>query len=315
MPTPPPRTDQSLATRRRLVGAALAAPLLPLLSACASPLPELLGTRSPPAAQARLRDSAQAHGLAAYKALRDVNVSYSGQWRPLIGRLQPVLVDGGFRVSSQERLMPAQGLVAQAHTGLSGSKQVLRRTAMFGGGGGSSAGGQGDVRIWFNGEESADADARAAAALVVDGYSLFLLGPMVLADRNLVLELSGTDTVDGRVCDVLHVRLEPGLGFSVRERVALLIDRQDALVRSIRFGLEGLVSTQGAVAEVELYDHVQRHGVTWPTRFYERLLRPFPRLPVHDWTLTGLDVNRGYAAEALQGPAFSGAAAAVAGAV
>jgi hypothetical protein len=130
-----------------------------------------------------------------------------------------------------------------------------------------------------------------------------------------VLELSGTDTVDGRVCDVLHVRLEPGLGFSARERVALLIDRQDALVRSIRFSLDGLASTQGAVAEVELYDHVQRHGVTWPTRFYERLLRPFPRLPVHDWTLTGLDVNRGYAAEALLGPALSGGAAAMAGAV
>lgn len=314
MATPTPRADKSPPVRRRLLGAALAAPLMPLLSACASPLPELLGTRSPPAAQARLRDSAQAHGLAAYSALRDVNVSYSGQWRPLIGRLQPVLVDGGFRVSSQERLMPAQGLVAQAHTGLSGSKQVLRRTAIFGGGSGST-GGQGDVRVWFNGEESADADARAAAALVVDGYSLFLLGPLLLADRGLVLELSGTDTVDGRVCDVLHVRLEPGLGFSARERVALLIDRQDALVRSIRFGLEGLASTQGAVAEVELYDHVQRHGVTWPTRFYERLLRPFPRLPVHDWTLTGLDVNRGYGAEALQGPAFSGAAAAVAGAV
>jgi hypothetical protein len=312
MAIPPPRKDNSPALRRRLIGAALAAPLMPLLSACASPLPELLGTRSPPAAQTRLRESAQAHGLAAYGALRDVNVSYSGQWRPLIGRLQPVLVDGGFRVSSQERLMPAQGLVAQAHTGLSGSKQVLRRTAIFGG---SSTGGQGDVRVWFNGEESADADARAAAALVVDGYSLFLLGPLLLADRGLVLELSGTDTVDGRVCDVLHVRLEPGLGFSARERVALLIDRQDALVRSIRFSLDGLASTQGAVAEVELYDHVQRHGVTWPTRFYERLLRPFPRLPVHDWTLTGLDVNRGYAAEALQGAAFSGGAAAVAGAV
>lgn len=28
---------------------------------------------------------------------------------------------------------------------------------------------QGDVRVWFNGEESQDTDRRAAAALVADG--------------------------------------------------------------------------------------------------------------------------------------------------
>jgi hypothetical protein len=294
-------------TRRRLVGAALAAPLMPLLSACASSLPVSLGTQATPAAQARLRESAQAHGLAAYRALRDINVSYAGKWRPLIGRLQPVLVDGGFRVSSQERLLPAQGLTGQTHTGLSGSKHVWRRAVR------GTGGDPGEVRVWFNGEEANDAERRAAAALVVDGYELFLLGPLALVDRDHVMELGGTESVNGRACDVLHVRLVPGLGFSPLERVALLIDREDALMRSIRFSLDGLASTQGAVAEVETYDHVQRHGVTWPTRFYERLLRPFPRLPVHDWTLTGLDVNRGYAAEALAGPVFSGAASAPAG--
>jgi hypothetical protein len=310
MPQQPRPLPENAATRRRLLSAALAAPLMPLLPACTAALPVSLGTQATPAAQARLSESAHAHGLTAYRGLHDINVSYAGQWWPLIGRLQPVLVDGGFRVSSQERLLPAQGLVGQAHMGLSGSKQVWRRAAR---GADTSGNDQGEVRLWFNGEEALDADRRAAAALVADGYVLFLLGPLALIDRDHVMELGGTESVNGRACDVLHVRLVPGLGFSALERVALLIDREDSIVRSIRFSLDGLASTQGAVAEVETYDHVQRHGVTWPTRFYERLLRPFPRLPVHDWTLTGLDVNRGFGAEALTGPVFSGAAAAPAG--
>jgi hypothetical protein len=309
MPQQPRPLPENAATRRRLLSAALAAPLMPLLPACTSSLPVSLGTQATPAAQARLSESAQAHGLAAYRGLRDINVSYAGKWRPLIGRLQPVLVDGGFRVSSQERLLPAQGLMGQTHTGLSGTKYV-RRHAMREAG---SASGQGEVRVWFNGEQALDTDQRAAAALVADGYVLFLLGPLALIDRDHVMELGGTESVNGRACDVLHVRMVPGLGFSALERLALLIDREDSIVRSIRFSLDGLASTQGAVAEVETYDHIQRHGVTWPTRFYERLLRPFPRLPVHDWTLTGLDVNRGFGTDALAGPAFSGAAAAPAG--
>jgi hypothetical protein len=310
MPTQAFPIHPSATTRRRIVAAALAAPLMPLLSACASSLPVSLGTQSTPAARARLNESAQAHGLTAYRALHDINVSYAGQWRPLIGRLQPVLVDGGFRVSSQERLLPAQGLTGQAHMGLSGSKQVWRRAVR---GADTNGNDQGEVRVWFNGEEALDADRRAAAALVADGYALFLLGPLALVDRDHVMELGGTESVNGRACDVLHVRLVPGLGFSALERVALLIDREDSIVRSIRFSLDGLASTQGAVAEVETYDHVQRHGVTWSTRFYERLLRPIPRMPLHDWTLTGLDVNRGFGADALAGPAFSGAAVAPAG--
>ena len=33
------------------------------------------------------------------------------------------------------------------------------------------------------------------------------------------------------------------------------------------------------------------------------------RLPAHDWFIAGLDVNRGYEAEALRGPSFTGLAA------
>jgi len=209
---------------------------------------------------------------------------------------------------SEERLLLPQRTVAQAFTGPRGRKQVTRHTP---------PGGEGDVRVWFDGEEAHDAERRAAAALVADGYGLFLLGPMLLArhwsvERSLVMELDGAERLsqDGRhyQCDVLRIRMEPGLGFSSADQVALFIDVDERLMRRVRFTLNGLESTQGAIAEVELHDHVTRHGVRWPTRFYERLLRPLP-LPVHNWNLAGLDVNRGLTDADVDGPAFSARAA------
>ena len=44
------------------------------------------------------------------------------------------------------------------------------------------------------------------------------------------------------------------------------------------------------------------------SRFFERLRKPIPNLPVHDWRLLGLDVNRGITAAEISGPEFSGKA-------
>ena len=296
--------------RRRWLLASLALPAWPALSGCAAPLPVSLNPSTTPAARALLDESAAAHGLAAFAKLDDLSLHYDGEWRPLIGKLQPALADPGFRGGSEERLLLRAGLVAQAHTGPSGRKQVVRNAA---------SGTQGDVRVWFNNEEARDTERRAAAALVVDGYSVFLLGPMVLAQRwsaqrSLVMELGGVERVNDHECDVLRVRVAPGFGFSSAEQIALFIDRKERLMRRVRFTLDGLASTQGAVAEVETFDHVTLHGVRWPTRFYERLLRPFP-LPVHDWRLTALDVNRGIEVAEVDGPAFGGKAVAPAAAL
>ena len=275
--------------------------LAPALAGCAAPLAPLQTTRTTDAARALLAESAAAHGLAAFAALDDLNVSYLGAWRPVVGSLQPALVNAEFRGGSQERLLLRQNWVAQAHTGPAGQKQVLRQTDA--------------VRVWFNGAESQDNDARHAAALVADDYGLFLLGPMLLAGntagRTLVMETAAPETLeqDGQEypCDVLRVRLVPGLGLSARDEIALSIDRAEKLMRRVRFSLDGLDSTQGAVAEVDTQNHVMRHGVRWPTRFHERLLRPLP-LPVHDWQLTGLDVNRGLTPDDIAGPTFTGRA-------
>ena len=257
--------------------------------------------------QQLLMESAAAHGLEAFKELSDLSVSYEGKWDWLAGKLQPILVDAGFRGGLQERLLPREGVVAQGYTGPSGHKQVIRHSAK---------GAQGDVRVWFNGQESYDQERRAAAALVVDGYSLFLLGPMLLAqrwsnERVLMLELTGTErlTMGGHAytCDVLRVRMTPGLGLSVADELALFIDREERLMRRVRFTLDGLESTRGAIAEVDTGEHMTLHGVRWPTRFHERLLRPAP-LSVHRWQMSGLDVNRGLALADVSAATFTGKA-------
>ena len=305
--SPDQPADQPQPLRRRLL-AALGAPALLALPGCAAPWPavfEPVDAGGQAAAAALLAASAQAHGISALRQLQDLSISYVGEWRALINRLQPALVDERFRQGSQERLLLREGLVAQAHRGTGGAKQVVRR---------SRAGAPGDVRVWFNGEEALGTEPLAAAALVVDGYSLFLLGPMWLADRAVPVALGGTETVEGHECDIAYLRLAPGLGLAGSDRIALFIDREDKLMRRVRFTLDGLGSTVGAVAEVETFDFITLHGVRWPTRFFERIVKPF-RLAVHDWHLTGLDVNRGMTANPLSGPSFTGAAVAPAAAL
>jgi len=292
-----------LPTRRTLLGA-LALPWL--AAGCSTPLPLDQVPVDDADAAARLRASADAHGLAAYRQLTDINVSYSGQWRPLVGRIQPEVVDEQFRGSSQERLVPSVGVVAQAYTGPAGTKQVWWRR------GGRAPGDLGEVAVWFNGARSTDPGAQQAAALVAEGYGLFLLGPLWLVDRGLRMQKAGTERVDGRLCDVIEVWMSPGLGRVATDRIAVFIDRADGLTRRVRFTLEGFANTRGAVAEVDTFDHERRFGVVWPMRSYERIVHPIS-LPAHDWRITGLDVNRGYSPTELSGPSFVGAAAAPAG--
>ena len=287
-------------TRRTVLGAFA----LPWLAAgCSSPLPLVQAPTGAADAESRLRDSAHAHGLDAYRKLHDINVSYSGEWRPLVNRIQPEVVDAGFRGSSQERLMPEAGIVAPAYTGPRGRKQVVWRR------GSRMPDRPGEVSVWFNGERSNDESAQNAAALVAEGYGMFLLGPLWLVDRGLAMQMGGTERVDGRICDVVAVWLSPGLGRVGSDRVALCIDRSDSTVRRMRFTLEGFVNTRGAVAEVDTFEHERRFGVVWPMRSFERIVHPVA-LPAHDWRITGLDVNRGYETDDVTGGAFQGSAAA-----
>jgi hypothetical protein len=200
--------------------------------------------------------------------------------------------------------MPRAGVVAQAYTGDLGHKQVTWRR----GGRDGRKDDLGEVAVWFNGVRSADAALQDAAALVAEGYGLFLLGPLWLVDRGLPMRSGGTERVDGLLCDVVDVWMTPGLGRAAGDRAALCIARTDGLVHRMRFTLEGFSGTRGAVAEVDTFAHERRFGVVWPMRSHERVVHPIA-LPAHDWRITGLDVNRGYVAEDLSGPSFGGAAA------
>ncbi len=290
--------DDSPIARRTVLGVAVASPLLGMLHGCAAPLPVSLTASPTPAGQALLNESAAAHGMAAFKALNDISVAYEGAWRLLIDKLQPVLTDPGFRIKSEERLLPREGVIAQAHSGPAGRKFVVRRP---------SSHAFSEVRVWYNGEEARDTERRAAAALVADAYRITLLGPMLLAERNLVLELGDIETVNTHSCDVLRIQLAPGLGHTHFDQLALFIDRKQRLVRRIRFSLEGLESTKGTAHQVDLFDHQALHGMHLPTRFAEMRVHP-TLLPVRDWRLTGLDVNRGFSAADLAGPELAGTA-------
>ena len=279
-----------MALLKRIVPAVAAALFV---ASCAS-FPTPSGDRSTADGERLLAQSAAAHGFDGYRKLNDVNVSYEGVWFGFVQRLQPTLVDSQFRGRSEERMLIPERSIGQTHQGPGGTKQVWATRE--------------DIRVSYNGVASADNEKRTAAALVTDGYRLFLFGPIFLVQRSAIVETLGTEVVNGVRCDVLFARIRPGIGHAGEERVKLWVGADDRLTRRLWLSVDALSSTRGAIAEVDLFDYIEHAGVKWPTRFFERLLRPLP-IDIHSWRLTGLDVNRGYAADAISGDRFTGAAA------
>ena len=280
--------------RWRWVKRFIAASAIGLLAACGS-IPAPQGTASQPEALALLEQSQQAHGKAAFAAIKDINVSYGGTWFDLIKRVQPAITDAAFRQTSQERmLVNGPSAIAQIHSGPSGQKAVVESDRK--------------VSVWYNGAPYAGADQQAAAHLVLHAYQLFLY-PAFYVQRASLLERAGSSVVNGRDCDVLLAVLRPGIGNSREDKVLLSIDRETKLVRRVWLTLEGSEPSQGAVVSVEHDKFVRVGGVMWPTHFYETVVRPFAGLPAHDFYLTGIDVNRGLTATDFAGGRFSEKAA------
>ena len=238
-------------------------------------------------ARALLDQSQAAHGKAAFSAIRDLSVAYNGTWFDIVTKVQPILTDKTFRKASEERMIFtdkfSDNVIAQIHTGDAGKKMVLRD---------GSLPLTDRASVWFNQQPETIRDKIAAAHLVVEAYQLFLY-PAFYVERATHLERVGTGSVGGRECELLLAVMRPGIGNAVEDRVVLYIDKQDKLVRRVRLTLEGLDSTKGAIVDVDHSKFVEIAGVTWPTHFYESLVAPFPGLPAHDFSLRGLDVNRG----------------------
>lgn len=297
--------DTAEPSRRHLLATAALVPLLPalgVLGGCASaPLSPIQAKETTdPAALTLFNECAAAHGLNGWRRVKDVNVGYRGEWSTLASRVQPERTDTRFRSSLQERLLPAEGLIAQAHTGPAGQKQVLRRLGQ-----GVATG---SVEVWYSGRATTDEPLRHTSAMVADTQRLCLLGPLALVDRPQVMKLAGLEQVGDHACERLMVRMVPGLGLSPVEQLVLCIDRRTRLMRRVRFTMDGAAVTRGAVVEVDVSEFQNFQGVEWPTRFRERMRRPVPLLPMHDWQLTGLDLNRGWSAADIGGAQFTGLA-------
>ncbi len=253
-----------------------------ILASCASPQVSLRPVeRSDSRAAALVAASQRAHGGKAFAKVRDLSVRYEGEWAPIGPRFQPVLADTKFRHGSEERFLVQERVMAQEHTGPAGKKVVLRTP--------------GKVTVTYNGALSDDEEARRAAALVADAYTMFLLGPFYFDRPGVVFSSAGEAMVDDLLCDKVLAVLRPGFGFAGEDRVVLFIDRASKQLRRVRMTLNGLESTRGAEVDVTFREFREIDGILWPTDFDERIRVPF-RLHAHHWKMTGITINSNFRA-------------------
>ena len=217
-----------------------------------------------------------AHGEP-WKLLSRVDVSFDGEWSSLAKRIQPVLTDPGFRKTSVESYRTGRKRVSQTHTGTGGTKTVERD--------GSS------VSVTYNGTASEDTDQLDAAALVSDAYTVFVFGSSWLSENGGDLQLLPGRTLDGESCHIVSGILRPGFGNSPEDRFIAWISKDGSLLRRFQFTLNGLESTRGADVEVTFQElKTAPGGTVWPTRFTERLQRPF-NIKAHEWRMTSLSLD------------------------
>lgn len=286
---PPRRSSIPSILRRWPAAPALAAAAL-LPASCATPFPDDSVVDRSPAAAARARsivdESVRAHGGDPYVAGARIAVDYEGTWSRIASRLQPVLIDAGFRGTSREEYDLPAGTIRQRHEGPMGTKSVDRTLPLAGGGR------QASIEVAYNGTSEDDPEKRAAAALVCDGYLMFLTAPSwalhaPIAEWGLLPDAEE----DGSRYHRVFLRLEPGLGMAASDDVVLWIESGTMRAHRLHFTLNGLESTQGAHVDVTFLTFTESGGFLWPSAFRERLLSPL-RLDVHEWRATRLDASR-----------------------
>ena len=247
-----------------------------LMAGCAAQFPEPLGSKNPAEAEDVLEKSIAAHGGYLFEQPGSVRVSYDGEWRNVVKVLQPVLVDAGYRQTSDEMLDLTTAGIVQVHNGPDGTKLVARTGD--------------DVAVLYDDVESNDETTRAASALVADAYTLFLAGPSFIRQRNAELSMLDPATLDGDSYQRIHAVLKPGFGFSERDEAVLWINEETGLLGLVHFTIDGLASTRGAHVDVAFSKHTEIDGFIWPTEFYERVRAPL-RVPAHSWRVVELEVS------------------------
>ena len=240
------------------------------LASCASPWPEVPAGPGSSSARNRLLEAAAAHGLAAWRGLRDINARFSSPWWLLPGQAAGPL---------ELRLLP--GMARSMPTTAPAAADAKRPTA--------------DANRLV-------ADAHRLLLLgplaVVDQAGVVNWGPPETLDgqRCDQLHLDLVPGLGGGAPGKLSFYIDREHGRLRRLRVALP-------------DMAGQAGT-AHVAEVDCFDHLLLHGVLWPRRFQAPAGGLLGAAAPQPWRLTGLDVNRGYTPDALAGTSFSGAAAA-----
>jgi hypothetical protein len=296
----PPGTTMSLALPRLL--------LLPfaslLLAACATgggfppPVPASPRVADAPGetldGDAVFARTLAAHGGDLRRHPGDINLSTDGRWYALIQRIQPLVSDSGFRIRSQERYRPADGLYVVDHDGPEGRKRVVRRAD--------------GLSIAYNGRPNEDAARRSATAMTNDAFRMFHFGPSWFIDRVARWRRLDDATDAGRGYRRIAGVAVPGFGDAQRDDLVLWIDRETDRLYRIHMSLNGFATTQGAHVDTTFLDYRSVGGYLFPVRFHERVRGPL-RIDAHTWWVTGLDMDRGWQATDVTGTDFTGAAA------
>lgn len=268
-----------------------------LLTACTS-FPSADGTRPDvdgQTAQAIFDRSLAAHGGDLRRHPGDINIATDGRWYRLIQRIQPVVTDTGFRIASEERYRPSDGLYAVRHTGPEGVKHVVR----------SSTG----LQVAYNGVATTADETLAATEMTNDAFRMFHFGPSFFLDRTTALQRLSDVTENKRRYHRLLATIRPGFGRSAQDDAVLWIDAGTARLYRIHQTLEGFPTTQGAHVDTTFLAYQRAGGYLFPVRFLERVRGPL-RIKAHEWRVTGLDLDRGWTREDVVDPAgFGGAAA------
>lgn len=227
-------------------------------------------------AKAILKQSADVAGDP-WGSYKWVKVSYDGEWTGIVKRLQPDLVDGDFRKSSDEVYNTRTEVVNQVHRGPGGKKDVERSRS--------------GVLVSYNGQVIENDSRVDASALVADAYTAFLFGPSWLMRKGENLKLIGEQKIEGEVCDGVQGVLRPGFGFSEEDRFIAWISRENKQMRRLQFTIDGLASTKGSDVEVTFSEYWKASdGSLWPGRFVEWVQRPV-FVKAHEWTMTRLSVD------------------------
>jgi hypothetical protein len=242
------------------------------------PRPKLQSTTTSSSAATTLLKASSARAGDPWQRLRSVTVNYDGEWTRLVPKLQPVLADITYRKSSVETYEPRSRRVTQTHTGLAGTKVVVRTPN--------------SISVSRNGTAATDAEERAAASLVADAYTVFTFGSSVLLARGSDWRLMGSARVGSEKCTLVSGIVKPGFGDSPADAVIAWIGNETQRLLRVQLTLNGLATTAGADVDVKFSDFQPGPaGTEWPRRYLEYVRRPL-NVKAHDWRMTAIKVSR-----------------------